>query len=170
MTVGIRDANDSPADQRWIVESYPLYVADLTRGGTGGQAARPSAEVLGEELVSNWFTELSSLVLVILRDGARVGFARVQLEPLPGEQRQVSYLLTDFYVTVNARRRGLGREAANLLFRRFTGAWQVSGSAQDHAATAFWRSVISGHTGGRYTLRRLGGELRHSFFTGPVVT
>lgn len=167
MTVRIRDANSSAGDRQWILDSYPLYVADLAVGGAGGQFIGPSADVLREELATHWFSELSSLALVILRDHEKVGFARIQREPMPGEKLQMSYLLTDFYVAVTARRRGLGREAAHLLFRRFTGPWQVSGSARDPVAAAFWRSVISGHTGGRYTLRRQGGELRHSFRSAP---
>lgn len=165
MTVRIRDAGASAADREWIFGSYPHYVADLAQGGTGNPFTGPSAAGLREELASNWFNQLSSLVVVILRDGERVGFARMQREPVPGCQPQMSYLLTDFYVAAPARRRGLGREAAHLLFKRFTGAWEVSGSARDRAASAFWRSVISSHTGGRYSLRRQGGELRHSFLS-----
>lgn len=163
MTVRIRDARASTADRKWILDSYPLYVADLAQEGMGDALTAPSAAALRDELANNWFSALSSLVIVILHDGERVGFARVQREPLPAAPFQTSYLLTDFYVAGGARRRGLGREAANLLFRRFAGAWQVSGSARDRVASAFWRSVISSHTGGRYTLRRHGGELRHSF-------
>lgn len=160
----IRDASASAADRQWILDRYPLYVADL---GVGDPFTGPSAAALRDELASTWFRELNSLVVVILRDGERVGFARVQRDPASGSQVQMSYLMTDFYVAAAARRRGLGREAAELLFRRFAGAWEVTGTARDRAALAFWRSVISSHTGGRYSLRRQGGELRHSFHSTP---
>ncbi|MFZ9966571.1 MAG: GNAT family N-acetyltransferase [Steroidobacteraceae bacterium] len=167
MTVRIRDAGASAADRGWILDSYPLYVADLAQGGVGGAFTGPSAAALRDELASLWFSAMSSLVVVILRDGERVGFARVQRETVPGSRLQMSYHLTDFYVAAAVRRHGLGREAANLLFRRFAGAWHVSGSARDRVSLAFWRSVISSYTGGRYTVRRQGGELRHSFHSAP---
>ena len=61
------------------------------------------------------------------------------------------------------RRRGLGREAALLLFTRFEGRWLVTESTRDRAAVAFWRSVIGAYTRGRYRERTAGGEVEHTF-------
>ncbi len=82
---------------------------------------------------------------VILSHGARVGFALVT-RPLGGARLRLS----EFFVAAAARRRGIGRSAALLLFNRFGGAWEIVEDEQNRAALAFWRSVIATLTDGRY--------------------
>ena len=71
--------------------------------------------------------------------------------------------LSEFFVASAARRRGIGRSAALLLFSRFGGAWEIVEDEQNRAALAFWRSVIATLTEGRYRETRSAGEVRHVF-------
>ncbi len=60
------------------------------------------------------------------------------------------YEMVEFFVLRRFRRRGVGREAAWLLFDRFPGAWVVPQHHANVAAHAFWRAVIGGYTCGQY--------------------
>jgi predicted acetyltransferase len=48
------------------------------------------------------------------------------------------------------RRRGVGREAAALLFDRFRGPWEIRQRAENPLATLFWRRAVAAYTGGGY--------------------
>ena len=75
------------------------------------------------------------------------------------------YRLSEFFVVESARRRGVGRSAAELLLSRFAGEWEVCENEDNRAALNFWRRVITAHTGGRYSESRVAGEVRHRFRT-----
>lgn len=77
------------------------------------------------------------------------GFALVQERSrLTGEEgvRDVA----EMFVMRRHRRRGVGEQAAEWLFDRFGGRWEVRQKAENQAATAFWRRVIGRRTGGRF--------------------
>ena len=75
--------------------------------------------------------------------------------------------MAEFFIRTPHRRRGVGAEAAGLIFRRFGGDWRVSEAQRNTPAVVFWRRVISGFTGGVYTERLVDGDVRHAFRT-PV--
>ena len=162
MAVSIRDARSARADREWIEASYRDYLDDLPAGATG---VFPALMVTGQseaELLAPRFVSERVIPLVILSDLRPVGFALVDREP--GGLR---HRLSEFYIRREDRRRGLGREAAALIFTRFPGDWLVSESARNAGAIAFWRKVIAAYTRGRYQERHGDGELRHSFSSPP---
>ncbi|NOK57697.1 MAG: GNAT family N-acetyltransferase [Chloroflexi bacterium AL-W] len=61
------------------------------------------------------------------------------------------YAVTDFFVLRRYRRLGIGRAAAETLFNRYPGKWEVATFAANVPAQAFWRSVIDQYTAGSYT-------------------
>jgi predicted acetyltransferase len=67
-------------------------------------------------------------------DGRWAGFALVRAGP--------PHDMAEFFVMRKYRRRGIGREAAVQVFRRFPGKWTVRQRVYNPAATAFWRRVI----------------------------
>lgn len=163
MAVSIRDARRSGEDRRWIEGAYREYLGDLTAGGTG---VFPALDVTGQQpvdLLDAWFRDEGSVPLVILRDGMPAGFALVQRTSAAWQGAQSGFRLREFYISQAFRRRGLGREAAILLFSRFEGQWLVTESARHQDAVAFWRNVISGYTRGRFRERTAGGEVQHAF-------
>jgi predicted acetyltransferase len=58
--------------------------------------------------------------------------------------------VAEFFVMRKYRRLGIGARASTALFQRFPGSWEVRQVAANVGATAFWRKVIHGHTGGGY--------------------
>ena len=61
--------------------------------------------------------------------------------------------MAEFFVLRGERRRGIGRAAALALFERFGGRWEVAQLRDNGPARAFWRTVITEYTGGRYEER-----------------
>jgi predicted acetyltransferase len=50
--------------------------------------------------------------------------------------------MAEFFVLRKYRRQGLGRDAAQTIFRRLPGPWTVRQQLTNPAATAFWRRAI----------------------------
>ena len=143
--------------------AYRAYLDDLVEGGTG---VFPALDVTGQQtsdLLDSWFRDERSMPFVILRDGSQAGFALVQRTSPSGAGPGPAFRLIEFFVDKEFRRRGLGREAALLLFSRFEGDWLVTESTRDRGAVAFWRRVIAGYTRGHFREHFAGSEVRHTF-------
>ena len=99
-----------------------------------------------------------------LREGGRpAGFALVGQAPYPHMTPARDYRMCEFFVLNRARRRGVGRRAAQAIFARFPGVWEVSELPLNTAAVSFWRAVIGEYTGGRFTDRMERGEVVQVF-------
>jgi predicted acetyltransferase len=167
MTVSLRDAKASPEDRRWIHAAYPEYLDELSRVTHAGTGVFP---VFGEhgpredELLARWFHDDRSHPLVILESGRPAGFALVA-RPLvpPRTPADAEFRMAEFFVCVANRRRGIGRAAAELIFSRFAGRWEVAEAVANAEAVAFWRRVVMAYTRGRYDERVADGEVRQRF-------
>jgi predicted acetyltransferase len=60
----------------------------------------------------------------------------------------------EFFVLRKYRRRGVGTQAARVLFRRFPGRWELAELTWNVAAQRFWRRVIRRVAVGGFTERR----------------
>jgi predicted acetyltransferase len=69
--------------------------------------------------------------------GSPAGFAFVR--GLTGEER----LMSEFFVVRGARREGVGRAAAEALFARHPGRWEIPFQDHNRAAAGFWREVAT---------------------------
>lgn len=164
MPVSIRDAQNSAQDRRWIQSRYPEYLEDLSRLSMN-TGMFPVAGDHGErqaELMARWFADDSSHPLVILKGGKRVGFALVS-RPLRHQRDQIDFRMAEFFVALEARRLGVGRDAAWLIFNRFAGTWEVVEFMYNKPAVEFWRSILGDYTGGRYRESATYGEVRQRF-------
>jgi predicted acetyltransferase len=83
-------------------------------------------------------------------EGRWAGFAlighRADQHPHGGPGRAVQ----EFFVLPCFRRKGIGTALARQVFDDYRGFWQIAQIAANRPATAFWRTVISRYTGGRY--------------------
>jgi len=158
VSVTLRDARSSDDDREWIRVIYRDYLSELSVSKSGLFPALGEWDARESEFLAGWFSDHASHPFVILSHGVRVGFALVTRPPGSTRLR-----LSEFFVASAARRRGIGRSAALLLFNRFGGAWEIVEDEQNRAALAFWRSVIATLTGGRYRETRSAGEVRHVF-------
>ena len=169
MTVTLRDARPSAEDRAWIARFYPEYVHELAHRVSG--VAEPFS-ALGEhgdrqpEWLLRWFRDERTHPLLILATGQPAGFALVARPLTPSAPGQAPvHEMAEFYIRSVHRRRGIGAEAAALIFRRFGGDWRVSEARRNTPAVAFWRRVISRYTHGVYTERLVDGDVRHAFST-----
>jgi predicted acetyltransferase len=164
VTVTIRDANAAEGDHAWIQKAYRSYLDDLSRL-TRNTGLFPVSGDFGErepDLFARWFADDSSHPLVILHNGRPVGFALVSRPP-PRLRDTVDFRLAEFFVIKDARRRGIGRDAATLIFNRFAGRWEITEFMSNRPAIAFWRRIVSTYTSGHCTESVANGEVRHTF-------
>ena len=170
MSVSIRDARNSPSDRQYIQKAFVDYLDDLTRVSmnTGMFPAFGSSDAeIGDrqpEMMARWFADDTSHPLVILRDDRPVGFALVS-KPTMRRADSADYRLAEFFVIKSARRLGVGREAAELIFNRFNGRWEITEIMRNQPAVAFWRHVVGHYTHGEFRETMLQGEVKHLFNT-----
>jgi predicted acetyltransferase len=170
MAVSIRDARNSPADRQYIQKAFVDYLDDLTHVNlnTGMfPAFAASDDEFGDrtpEMMARWFADDSSHPLVILRNDQPVGFALVS-RPMMKRPDGADYRLAEFFVAKPARRLGVGRQAAELIFNRFSGRWEITEILRNQPAVAFWRHVVGGYTSGDFREAIQQGEVRHLFKT-----
>ncbi|HUY09971.1 MAG TPA: GNAT family N-acetyltransferase [Candidatus Dormibacteraeota bacterium] len=74
----------------------------------------------------------------IRHDGPLAGFIMTRL--LSDGVREMS----EFFVMRAHRRRGVGRRAAELVFRRHPGSWEVAVDDSNQDAATFWQVVVAG--------------------------
>jgi predicted acetyltransferase len=172
MFVSIRDARSSRDDRRWIENAYQEYLEDLTRvsmnTGMFPAYGEPNPE-FGDrqpDMMARWFSDDSSYPLVILRDNEPHGFALVSRPTM--KRDSVDYRMAEFFVLRRARRHGVGREAAELIFNRFDGRWEVVEFIRNATAVAFWRNIIGNYTHGRFQETMRQGEVHHTFRSEPT--
>ena len=162
MSVTLRDARSSSLDREWIRAVYRDYLSELSASKTGLFPALGEWDARENEFLAGWFSDPSAHPFVILLGRERVGFALVS-RPAHASRTLPDFRMSEFFIQLSARRRGVGASAAALLFHRFAGNWEVVEDEHNAPALLFWRRVIGRLTGGRYAETRLGGEVRHRF-------
>ena len=176
MFVSIRDARSSKSDRQWIEGSYKDYLDDLTRvslntgmfpafGGFNGDSGAEFGD-REPDIMARWFADDSSYPLLILRDKEPQGFALVSRPTM--KRSDVDYRLAEFFIVKRSRRSGVGREAAELIFNRFDGRWEIVEFLRNQAAVAFWRNIVGHYTHGRFHEAVMHGEVRHTFRSEPT--
>jgi predicted acetyltransferase len=169
VTVTIRDAGSSEDDRQWIESIYPEYLDDLTRihMNTGMFPVSGDFGDRQPDLMARWFADDRSHPLVILKDGERVGIALVS-RPLIERGGEFDFRMSEFFVLRRFRRLGVGRDACQLIFNRFSGRWEVGEFLRNEPAVAFWRRVISEYSRGQFREWIANGEVRQRFRSLPV--
>jgi predicted acetyltransferase len=164
VAVSIRDAKNSPQDRTWIQAQYPEYLEDLSQLSMN-TGMFPASGEYGErqaELMARWFADDSSHPLIIMKNDKPAGFALVSRPPR-NKREQVDFRMADFFITPRSRRLGIGRDAAQLIFNRFAGTWEIVEFVYNKPAVAFWRSIVSTYTGGKFNETVAQGEVRQLF-------
>jgi predicted acetyltransferase len=161
VSVSIRDALKSPRDRHWIQTQYPEYLEDLSHMSMN-TGVFPATREVQSELMARWFADDSSHPLIILKNDRPAGFALVS-RPLRNRREQVDFHMAEFFVALKSRRLGIGRDAAQLIFNRFAGSWEITEFLHNKAAVHFWRAILAEYTGGKYQEAVAQGEVRHLF-------
>ena len=164
MLVSIRDCKHSPKDRQWIEGIYGEYLEDLSQLNTGIFPVVIEESRRNEEIFANWFSNEYSHPLMILKGSESVGFALVTRPRIASAgDKPADYHLSEFFIRRPHRRLGIGRDAATLIFNRFSGEWDIVEYDRNPAAIAFWRRVVQTYTGGKYQERARNGEIRQRF-------
>lgn len=112
--------------------------------------------------LDNYWTEESRHPFLIRVDGSWAGFTLVneytRVAPSPAKS------IAEFFVMRKYRRRGIGARVASEIFRMFPGRWEVSETAANEEAQAFWRTVVRSEVGESFEEIELDDER----WTGPV--
>ncbi|OCA81517.1 hypothetical protein A8F94_21820 [Bacillus sp. FJAT-27225] len=82
----------------------------------------------------------------IKRKDELIGFALIA-EGNEQEPNQIE----EFHIIRKYTGRGLGKQAACLLFEMFRGHWRITQIEANTLAQVFWRSAIGSYTGGNFT-------------------
>jgi predicted acetyltransferase len=171
VSISLRDARNSPDGRRWIEGVFPEYL-DALSAVTVTTGIFPIRGEFGDrepDLLARWFGDDGSYPFTIQKDGRPVGFAVVS-RPLPSARAKVDYRMAEFFVIKNQRRLGVGRDAAQLILRRFSGRWEVTELQSNQGAVAFWRSILRELTPSDLRERLESGEVKQYFDSGSLTS
>jgi len=171
--VSLRDGRGSREDRRWIESIYHDYLTDLAPSATG---IFPALGEIGHRVpdqLMHWYSDRTAQVMTVVYGADRAGFAMVQqrLQAVAsggaaGTAPTVEYLMKEFFIARQWRRRGIGAQAVRLLLDRFTGRWLITEHTRNLTAVNFWRRVVSTYTAGQYQERIVNGEVHQRFESG----
>ena len=152
MTVSLRDARQAPQHYAWLERRYANWLGELAR-------RRVTAAEVSRGL-DEWFGDRRNIVMLLMRDGLPAGFSMFTRLPLPSLD---AFRMQEFYVETEMRRHGVGRAAAQLVFDRFAGQWEVRELRRNVSSVYFWREIVRHYTGGRYEETLVGEEVVQRF-------
>ena len=132
-----------PADQPVLANLLELYIHDFSsffdlKLGADGR--------FGYSRLPLYWTEPGRHPFLIRVDGQLAGFALVRRGSEISDDENV-WDLAEFFIARGFRRRGTGRRAAHLLWRRFPGQWEIRVYDQNQPAHAFWIRAITAFLG-----------------------
>jgi predicted acetyltransferase len=119
-------------DERPMLRSYlDEYLSELRRYGDVG---------VGYPYFNAYWQDESRWPYSIHESGQLAGFAFVNSVSLSG--RDTDFSLAEFYIVPEARRRGIGRDAANVVLSAHRGTWELRVMCRNTPAQKFWPSAI----------------------------
>lgn len=168
MAVSLRDARHYPAARSWIESVFHDYLEALSvvSVNTGMFPVRGDFGDREPDMLARWFGDDSSYPLLILKGEQPVGFAVVS-RPSPLQRAQIDFRMAEFFIAKPQRRLGIGRDAVQLIFKRFAGRWEVTEIQSNKTAVAFWRAVVRDCSSGKYRERVENGEVKQYFDSTP---
>lgn len=160
MNVTLEEA--TPADAPVLQNLLQLYTHDFSEhwAGTTKGDLQPDGRFPDYPLADYGSRAGWSAVLVRC-DGHLAGFVLVNDRGRSGEA--VDRNVAEFFVVRKYRGRGVGRAAAEQLFARWPGRWEVAVARKNVEALEFWRRVVA-RAGGVTEL-----DVRSTAWDGPVL-
>jgi predicted acetyltransferase len=123
----------------------------------GSPSDYPYFDAYWEEVESRW-------PYLILRDDRPIGFTFVNTWSASGKGADFS--IAEFYIIPNARRYGIGRDAATAVLHAHPGLWELSVMPLNAPAQEFWPLVIKAAEGRDVERIRSGGKTIYRFVIG----
>jgi len=103
-----------------------------------------------DEMVDKYFQNEKCFPYIIHVDDKIAGFA-VAIG-IDREKFGVDFYIAEFFIIYDYRKQGVGKVAANSIFDKHKGKWDLFFTPRNLLATKFWPKVISEYTGGKYKM------------------
>ena len=97
---------------------------------------------------------------VIKVEGNIAGFVMVKKKEFNGIDYES---IAEFFILKKYRKSGIGKEVAQMVFRKFSGNWYVDVIQSNHPACSFWEKVIDDFCEGKYTKSKDKGHKKTIF-------
>jgi predicted acetyltransferase len=154
-----------PEERAALASLMQLYIHDFSEFWAG----TPQGELQDDGLFWNYplegyWGEPGRLPLLIRRDGHLAGFALINAVTHSG--RDADRNMAEFFIVRKHRRNGVGRAAAQEIFSRHAGLWEVAIVRRNVQARAFWRGAIGSHPAARDVEEF---DLASEAWNGPVI-
>lgn len=133
-----------PAERKEVIDNLmQLYLHDFSEfAAIGTEHGEVTAEGrFPYQWLDSYWREEGRLPFAIQADGHLAGFALINRWSALG--RPLDQAVAEFFVLRKYRRSGVGSQAAQLLFARFPGQWEVPVAWYNQPALSFWRAVTS---------------------------
>ena len=117
-----------------LLNLWQLYMADLS------EFREPLITVNGryrDDRMLTYFEYDEHWAYQILHHGDLAGFALIR------KSEPETYLIGEFFILSEFRKRGIGIAAVTELLRKFDGNWQIPFQTENSKAAKFWRETIS---------------------------
>ena len=137
-------ATEASAAERPVLDRLlQLYLHDFSEHAALGS---PHGEVDEDGLfvylpgIGSYWQEPNRVPLLIRADGCIAGFAL--LNQWSALERPLDHAVAEFFVVRKYRRAGVGTRAAQRVFRRYPGRWEVPVAGYNEGALLFWRAAV----------------------------
>ena len=137
-----------PEERAALDQLVQLYIHDFSELWAG--TPRGELDAGGRFFMyplDNYWSDPSRVPLLIRRAGHLAGFALVNAVTHSG--RDADRNMAEFFIVRKHRRSGLGRAAAQEIFSRYPGLWEVAVVRRNIQAQSFWRPAIRSHPAAR---------------------
>lgn len=148
----------SKENEKIIKNMYPLYLHDLSEhyeeypNEYGIYEEEPIKTLEEQYDVQNiWFEKPEALYPnIIMVDEKPAGF--ILISKAPYAPKTTDYYLSEFFLLRPYRGRGIAEKAANEIFKRYIGRWELYTNhvEKNIAGQKFWRKTISNYTNDEY--------------------
>ena len=145
------------ADATLLGNLLELYIHELSDVFPGLQVG-PDGR-FGYANLPSFFETEGRFPFLIERNGRLAGFALVT-RGSPISDDPAVFDVAEFFVLRGERGAGVGRRAAELLWRRFPGPWTIRAAEANRGAVAFWSAAVLGFADGASVEVRRAGDHR----------
>jgi predicted acetyltransferase len=135
----------SRADEATIANLMQLYIHDFSElwSGTSDGELQDDGLFGPYRFLPDYWIEPDRVPLLIRVEGRLAGFALLNAAPHSGVPADRN--MAEFFIARKHRRRGVGLDAAQAIFGRYPGLWEVAVARRNIGALAFWRRAIRGY-------------------------
>ena len=124
----------TPDEEAMLLNLWQLYMADLS------EFRESSVTVNGQyrdDRMRTYFAYDEHWAYQIMHQGELAGFALIR------KSEPETYLIGEFFILSDFRKRGVGTAAVTEILRKFNGNWQIPFQTENSKAAKFWRQTIS---------------------------